>query len=62
MKEIMNVKETAEFLGISERMLRELISTNKIPHKRVFAKNGRNTGRILFSKRLILEWMEAEVA
>lgn len=31
----MNVRETADYLGVSENHVRNLVSSNEIPHKRV---------------------------
>ena len=45
------VEEAAEYLRISERFLRELIATRRIPHIRI----GR---RIIFRESVLDSWME----
>lgn len=52
-KEIMDVKEVAEYLGFSETKIYRLIATSAIP----FAKVG---GQYRFTKSLIDEWLTAQ--
>ncbi|MGB9700966.1 MAG: substrate-binding domain-containing protein [Thermodesulfobacteriota bacterium] len=49
--EIMNTKEVANYLGIHEKQVYALIKAKKIPATRV-------TGKWVFPKRLIDEWIE----
>ena len=50
-EEIMNTKEVAKYLGIHEKQVYALIKSKKIPSTRV-------TGKWVFPKRLIDEWIE----
>lgn len=51
-EEVMNTKEVAHHLGIHEKQVYGLIKSGKIPATRV-------TGKWLFPKKLIDEWIEA---
>jgi len=51
-EEIMNTKEVAKYLGIHEKQVYALIKSKKIPSTRV-------TGKWVFPKRLIDEWIES---
>ncbi len=50
--EIMNTKEVARYLGIHEKQVYALIKSKRIPSTRV-------TGKWVFPKRLIDEWIES---
>jgi excisionase family DNA binding protein len=50
--EMMNTKEVAQYLGIHEKQVYALIKSKKIPSTRV-------TGKWVFPKRLIDEWIES---
>ncbi len=50
-EEIMNTKEVAKYLGIHEKQVYALIKAKRIPSTRV-------TGKWIFPKRLIDEWIE----
>jgi len=49
-KEMLNTKEVAEYLNINEKQVYRLIKERKIPATRI-------TGKWLFPKRLIDEWI-----
>jgi excisionase family DNA binding protein len=51
-EEIMNTKEVAKYLGIHEKQVYALIRSKRIPSTRV-------TGKWVFPKRLIDEWIES---
>ncbi|MDD1758541.1 MAG: helix-turn-helix domain-containing protein, partial [Methanotrichaceae archaeon] len=51
-EEIMNTKEVAKYLGIHEKQVYALIKSKKIPSTRV-------TGKWIFPKKLIDEWIES---
>ncbi|MCG6535069.1 MAG: helix-turn-helix transcriptional regulator [Syntrophales bacterium LBB04] len=51
-EELMNTKEVAQYLGVHEKQVYLLIKENKIPSTRV-------TGKWIFPKHLIDEWIEA---
>jgi len=51
-EEIMNTKEVAKYLGIHEKQVYALIKSKKIPSTRV-------TGKWVFPKKLIDEWIES---
>ena len=51
-EEMMNTKEVAAYLGINEKQVYALIKAGRIPGTRV-------TGKWVFSKKLIDEWIEA---
>jgi len=51
-EEIMNTKEVAKYLGIHEKQVYALIKAKKIPSTRV-------TGKWVFPKKLIDEWIES---
>lgn len=51
--ELMNTKEVAQYLGINEKQVYVLIKARRLPSTRV-------TGKWLFPKRLIDEWIEAK--
>lgn len=54
MKKIgMSVKETAEFLGVSETTIYSMARNSEIPHFKV-------RGRILFNRDVIEEWTRGE--
>ena len=60
---ILNAKEVCAMLGIGKNTLYEWCDQGLIPHKRVGGGIDEITGklkggRILFSERLILEWLE----
>lgn len=48
----MTTVEVAEFLGIHEKQVYRLLRQGRLPGTRV-------TGRWIFSRRLIMEWIEA---
>ncbi len=50
--EMMNTKEVAEYLGIHEKQVYALIKSKRIPSTRV-------TGKWIFPRRLIEEWIES---
>lgn len=50
--EMMNTKEVAQYLGIHEKQVYALIKTKKIPSTRI-------TGKWVFPKKLIDEWIES---
>jgi len=52
-KEMMNTKELAQYLGIHEKQVYALIKAKKIPGTRI-------TGKWLFPKGLIDEWIESD--
>ena len=54
-KPVLCVEEAAELLGVSRWLLLQEIKRGDIPHKRI----GR---RLVFSRRRLLEWMEADGA
>jgi excisionase family DNA binding protein len=51
-KEMMNTKEVAQYLGIHEKQVYALIKSKRIPSTRV-------TGKWVFPKKLIDEWIES---
>jgi excisionase family DNA binding protein len=51
-EEMMNTKEAAQYLGIHEKQVYALIKSKKIPSTRV-------TGKWVFPKKLIDEWIES---
>jgi len=51
--ELMNTKEVAQYLGIHEKQVYALIKARRLPSTRV-------TGKWVFPKRLIDEWIEAK--
>ena len=51
-EEMMNTKEVAKYLGIHEKQVYALIKSKKIPSTRV-------TGKWIFPKKLIEEWVES---
>jgi excisionase family DNA binding protein len=51
-EEIMNTKEVAKYLGVHEKQVYALIKSKKIPSTRV-------TGKWVFPKKLIDEWIES---
>lgn len=60
---ILNAKEVCTMLGIGRNTLYEWCDQGLIPHKRVGGKIDETTGeihggRILFSEKRILEWIE----
>ena len=60
---ILNAKEVCAMLGIGKNTLYEWCDQGLIPHKRVGGSideitGKRKGGRILFSERLVLEWLE----
>ena len=60
---ILNAKEVYTMLGIGKNTLYQWCEQGLIPHKRVGGSinevtGERGRGRILFSERLILEWLE----
>ena len=60
---ILNAKEVCTMLGIGKNTLYQWCEQGLIPHKRVSGSinevtGERGRGRILFSERLILEWLE----
>ncbi len=60
---ILNAEEARLLLGIGKNTLYSWCGQGLIPHKRVSGKVDETTGecrrgRILFSERLILEWLE----
>jgi excisionase family DNA binding protein len=48
---VMDVKNAAEFLKISEAKLRRMVTDNLIPHFRIGS-------RVLFSRRKLNEWID----
>jgi len=52
-EEMMNTKEVAKYLGIHEKQVYALIKSKRIPSTRV-------TGKWVFPKRLIDEWIESK--
>ena len=50
--EMMNTKEVAKYLGIHEKQVYALIKSKRIPSTRV-------TGKWVFPKKLIDEWIDA---
>ena len=50
--EMMNTKEAAKYLGIHEKQVYALIKSKRIPSTRV-------TGKWIFPKKLIDEWIES---
>ena len=52
-KELMNTKEVAEYLDIHEKQVYALIKIGRIPCTRV-------TGKWIFPKKLIDEWIETD--
>ena len=60
---ILNAKEVCAMLGIGKNTLYEWCDQGLIPHKRVGGKidevtGERRRGRILFSEKRVLEWLE----
>lgn len=55
LKEILNVEEAAQLIGISPDSINYYVQTNKIPHKKI----GKHTR---FSKAYLLKWMEEDMA
>jgi len=60
---ILNAREVCKMLGIGKNTLYQWCEQGLIPHKRVGGSinevtGERGRGRILFSERLILEWLE----
>ena len=60
---ILNAKEVCTMLGIGKNTLYQWCEQGLIPHKRVGGSidevtGERRRGRILFSERCILEWLE----
>ena len=60
---ILNAKEVYTMLGIGKHTLYQWCEQGLIPHKRVGGSinevtGERGRGRILFSERLMLEWLE----
>jgi putative molybdopterin biosynthesis protein len=53
-EELMNTKEVAGYLGVHEKQVYALIKENRIPSTRI-------TGKWVFPKKLIDEWIEADV-
>ncbi len=53
--EMMNTKEVAEYLGIHEKQVYALIKAKRIPSTRV-------TGKWVFPKKLVDEWIESHAA
>ena len=51
-EEMMNTKEVAKYLGIHEKQVYALIKSKRIPSTRV-------TGKWVFPKKLIDEWVES---
>ncbi len=49
--EFMTIEETAEFLRISERILREMVSNREIPHNQLGST-------VLFKRESLLNWMK----
>ncbi|MGP8154926.1 MAG: helix-turn-helix domain-containing protein [Smithella sp.] len=54
-KELMNTKEVAQYLDIHPKQVYRLIKAGKIPCTRV-------TGKWLFPKKLIDEWIETNAS
>ena len=52
-EEMMNTKDVAAYLGINEKQVYALIKAGRIPGTRV-------TGKWVFPKKLIDEWIETE--
>ena len=50
----LNVKQCAEYLGLSESTVRKLISTGKIPYRRLPTVEG---GAIRFNRRQVDLWL-----
>jgi excisionase family DNA binding protein len=50
--EMLNTREVAEYLGIHEKRVYRLLKEGRLPGSRI-------TGRWVFSKRLVQEWIEA---
>ena len=60
---ILNAKEVCTMLDIGKNTLYQWCDQGLIPHRRIGGKidditGERRRGRILFSERLILEWLE----
>lgn len=55
LKEVLNVEEAAQLIGISPDSINYYVQTNKIPHKKI----GKHTR---FSKAYLLKWMEEDMA
>jgi predicted DNA-binding transcriptional regulator AlpA len=51
-REILTLKQTCEFLQLSERNVRELVATKKIPHSRI-------NKSIRFLTRSLVAWVKA---
>lgn len=54
-KEVLQVNEVAELLGVHPRTVYDKANAGEIPHRRL----GR---RLLFSRRAILAWVEGKAA
>ena len=54
-EEMMNTREVAEYLGVHEKQVYALVKARKIPSTRI-------TGKWIFPKRLIAEWIESKAA
>jgi excisionase family DNA binding protein len=52
-KEVLNVREAAQFLGISERTMRQLIADKRVPFARV-------SGSLRLRRAALLEWLQQE--
>ena len=52
-EEMMNTKEVAGYLGIHEKQVYALIKSKRIPSTRI-------TGKWVFPRKLIDEWIESE--
>ncbi len=50
-KEVMNFKETCEYLGFSKHHLYDLVRERKIPHSK--------KGKLLFRRDKLLEWVDS---
>lgn len=52
-KEILNVKESAEFLGCNFRTMKKILATGDLPFQKV-------GGRFFISKEALKKWVSAE--
>jgi len=53
MEKLLSTKEVAEFLGVNEKMIYTLISTQRLPATKI-------TGKWLFPKNLVEQWVESK--
>lgn len=54
MRDILNLKEAAKFIGVCDKTLSFYVKENKIPCKRIGKK-------FIFSRQAILDWLTSPV-